>query len=332
MDTSKLTALEFCILVLWVQGWTISKIHQSIARRHGKTENAVRGIINKMPKRRQEMKLRERQLFLEIMKRDRVDDGMLTADCFTARQLASDQKRKAVAVKAPKIVEKEEPVAEPDPKTRGGRRELKRRRREAELKRQAAVEEQARREAGGAPRGVNASPLEYLYHHLKKWIGNPEDANLKGGEANRANNAMRRYEAGVRLRSMMESIYGSGVKSQDFESAGGGGGGAGVVIHAVVAENVKNVHSIRSMMSPESFKLLEQMLTQGVFVWQMPIYGTMDDILADLRGALDKVSIFLGTMPAGDEEHVPRMANRGKIQRSTSAARDQFLKAARQAK
>lgn len=330
MDTSKLTALEFCVLVMWVQGWTISKIHLGLARRHGKTANAVRGIINKLPKRRQAMTLAERQEFLDRMKETRIDDGMLRPETFLAKPLASDQKQKAIVPPERKVKAKQEPLPEPDPKTRAGRREIKRRRREAELKKQAAAEERERRAAGLAPRGVEATPLEYLYH--QKRLGNPEDDEAKGEKADRANNAMRRYEAGVRLRSMMESIYGSGMKSQDFESAGGGGGGAGVVIHAVVVENIKNVQSIRSMMPSELFHLLDQMLLKGLFVWQIPSQNGSEMIIEEIRDALDTVSVFLGTMPGDEDADVPKRADRRKIREANFQAREALAKAQRQAR
>ena len=326
IDTSKMTPLEFCILVMWIHGWTISKIHLSIAKRHGKTEHAIRGIINRLPKRRQAMTRAERQAALDELKANRIDDGMLPADYFIADPLASDQKSKAVVAEERKA-KPASPIPEPDPKTRAGRAELKRRRQLAEKKKQRAEDERARREQGFAPRGVNATPLEFLYG--EKMLSAKDEEEGKGQD--RSNNAMRRYEAGVRLRSMMESIYGSGVKSQDFESAGGGGG-AGVVIHAVVAENMQNVESIRSLMPPEWFEMLENILLYGVFVWQIPNERGEDGILSDIRSALDKVSLFLGTMPTDEELDLPKRADRNAVRESVYFAREEIRKAQRQAR
>lgn len=330
MEISKLTPLEFCIITTWIHGWTIKKIHLSLAKRHGKTEHAVRGIINKIPKRRQAMNKGERQAFLAELKANRIDDGMLPADYFIATSLASDQIAKAVVPEERKAKAKPEELPEPDPKTRAGRREIKRRRQEEERKKRLAEEETARREDGFAPRGVEASPLEYLYN--EKMLSNAKEKAEERENKEKANNAMRRYEAGVRLRSMLESIYGSGVKSQDFESAGGGGG-AGVVIHAVVAENIKNVNSIRSLMPNEWFNMLESMLLKGLFVWQIPSAKGAEIVLDEIRGALDKVSLFLGTMPAdGEEVDVPKRADRNAVRQSTFYARDELRKAQRQAR
>src|SRR3546814_16776485 len=89
MKTENLSPLEFCIIVTWVHGWTIKKIHLGLANRHGKTENAVRGIINKLLKRRQDMSKDERQALLDDMKAARVDDGMLPAAYFEATHTGS---------------------------------------------------------------------------------------------------------------------------------------------------------------------------------------------------------------------------------------------------
>ena len=323
MEISKLTPLEFCILVTWVHGWTIKKIHLSLAKRHGKTEHAVRGIINKMPSRRQAMSKAARQELLDEMKANRIDDGMLPAGYFAATPLASDQVAKAVVPEERKAKAKPEQLPEPDPKTRAGRREIKRRKQEADRKVQEVAAERARREAGFAARGVESSPLEFLYNEklLSNSKAEGEDKEKK------ANNAMRRYEAGVRMRSMMESIYGSGIKSPDYESAGGGGG-AGVVIHAVVAENVKNIASIKSMMPVEWYNFLEQMLLHGRFVWQIPSAKGADIVVSEIREALDKVSLFLGTMPAEDSDiDVPKRADRHAIREATHMARDAIAKA-----
>lgn len=327
IDTSKLTALEFCIIVMWLHGWTIRKIHISLAKRHGKTEHAVRGIINKIPTRRQAMLKAERQSLLDQMKSDRIDDGMLISDYFIAKPLASDQKAKAEVPEERKAKPVRAPDPEPDPKTRAGRAELKRRRQLAEKKRLEAEAARERREQGLAPRGVEANPLEYLYN--QKMLS--DKAEEEGMTKDRSNNAMRRYEAGVRLRSMLESIYGSGIKSQDFESAGGGGG-AGVVIHAVVAENIQNVESIRSLMQAEWFHMLESVLLRGLFVWQIPSAKGSELVLAEIRSALDKVSLFLGTMPTDEEVDLPKRADRNAVRESVFFAREEIRKAQRQAR
>jgi hypothetical protein len=262
------------------------------------------------------------------LKANRIDDGMLPAEYFIAKPLTSDQTLKAIGPVNRKAKVKPEKLPEPDPKTRPGRREIKRRREEADRKKREAEEELARREAGYAPRGVESAPLEFLYN--EKLLSNPKEEN--GEVKERTNNAMRRYEAGVRLRSMMESIYGSGIKSPDYESAGGGGG-AGVVIHAVVAENIKNVDSIRSLMVRESCYMLEQMLLHGTFVWQIPSKKGAEVVLSEIREALDKVSLFLGTMPTEDENvEIPKRADPGAVRQSTFMARNAIARAQRQAR
>ena len=328
MKIENLSPLEFCIIVCWIRGWTISKIHLSLARRHGKTENAIRGIINKLPKRRQDMTQIERQAFLDEMKANRIDDGMLPADYFVAKMLASDQKMKAKAKAAETVEEvKAEPEPEPDPNTRAGRKELKRRRDEARRKKQKEEEARARREFGEAPRGIDCSPLEYLHGN-----GGLSDPKVEDAKEGRANNAMRRYDAGVTLRSMMESIYGSGVKSPDYEAVGGGGG-AGVVIHAVVAENIKNLDIIKGTMPSEWFQFLEQMLLHGRFVWRIPSKKGSDMVLAEVRQALDKVSVFLGTMPPeASDDDAPRRADRNEVRQKNRLARDLIAQAQRQAR
>lgn len=322
MNTEYLSPLEFCILVMWVHGWKISSIHLSLAKRHGKSEHSVRGVINKLPVRRQEMSQPDRQTFLDDMKKARIDDGMLRDTCFVAQKLKSDQKSKATVPDERKAKAKTMSQPEPNPNTRAGRLELRKRRQDEEVRREKAAAAQALREAGFAPRGVESSPLEYLYN--EKRLSNIEG---EAGSADKTNNGMRRYEAGVRLRSMMESIYGSGIKSPDYESAGGGGG-AGVVIHAVVAENINNIDSIKGLMPTESYFMLEQMLLHGLFVWQIPSSKGADIVLSEIRAALDKVSLFLGTMPAEDRDtEVPKRADREEVRQANYLARKIISKA-----
>lgn len=321
IDTSKLTPLEFCIIVTWLRGWTISKIHLSLAKRHGKTAHGVRGVINKIPKRRQDMTKDERQAMLDGLKANRIDDGMLPADYFVATPLASDQKfRKKFEEVAREP--KPEPV-KPNPKTRAGRAEIRRRKTEERI-------ELERRKDGFAPRGIELAPLVYL--DSRKLL----DAN--GGIPRKGQPAagMTRRQAGEALQTMLISAYGSGLKAADYESAGGGGG-KGVVIHAVVAENLANIASIKEMMRKEEFDLIDRMLRMDLYVWQMAGKEAEPRLLDDVRRILDTVSVFLdylnvdgfmerwGTVPV-----VKDRVDKRDVREANFAARDMIAQAQRE--
>ncbi|WPE19896.1 hypothetical protein [Shinella zoogloeoides] len=327
IDLEKITPLEFCILVMWMHGWTISKIHLSIAKRHGKTANGVRGIINKLEKRRQELTREERQAVLDGWRAARIDDGMLPEAYFKATSLASDQKGKKVVAETTKIAKAVE--SPPDPKTRAGRAELKRRKKE-EKRRQALAEEEAKRRSEGlAPRGMMAEPLAFLAGSGAL----DEPGEKKGGI--RALSRDRRREAGERLRAMLVSAYGSGLKTANYEAVGGGGG-TGVAIHAAVAENLANIAQIKAMLSPEEFERLDKMLRLDLFVWQMQGELSEEPLIDEIRRLLDVLSVHFDFISLryfrerwGATIEMPNVG-RSNSRQANRAARDMLEKAQRQ--
>ena len=110
--------------------------------------HAVRGVINKMGRRRQDLDRAERQIVLDEWKVARLDDGMLPDSYFVAQAVASDRKPKKKLERPTAPAAKESP---PDPKTRAGRLEIKRRKREEKRREALAAAEAARRAEGLAP-------------------------------------------------------------------------------------------------------------------------------------------------------------------------------------
>ncbi len=276
--------VEYCIRVLWMRGASIGEIHKLVGAKSGKTQGAIRGLVDRaFEKRRDAMDKAERQEILNEMRSNRLDEEILDISDFIARPVKAVVRKKAVS--AP---------AEKKPVTKKKMTVRERRKHEAgERKRRE------KREPGHAPRGTVTSPLELLFE--RGLLADQEEAKAGKVGAVTVGNALRRFEAGVRMRGYLVSAYSSGLKTQNFDSTGGGSGaGAGVVIHAVVAEALDNVRRFKGMIFPEEFRMIEEMLRADRFVWEVPASHARTIILDDVRRTLDAASVFFDMMTADD--------------------------------
>lgn len=286
VNPSKLSPVDFCIMVLWVYGLTTGQIYDHFARERGKSKAAVRGVINRIGSRRDTMSRDDRQKFLDMMKAARIDDGKLEDYFFKAKPLASD----ASAVYGPpaRKPRKTAPQAPaPDLTTRKGRKlakKLEQQRRAAELKRQDEEEERA---AGGAPRGVGTYPLEHL-----RFCGLLQDKNenVKGSLSRTANESSR-FVAGQLLRAMFDASLLTGIKSQQYEILGSSSN-RGFSISFRVLQARQSLADLRMMLGPERFLVIERLLRNDEFIWRSVPASKADDVLEMIRCGLDCFSVY----------------------------------------
>lgn len=278
-----MTEVEFCIIVLWLHGYPIKRIHAWFGTKAGKSAGSIRGMVDRgLPKPRAQMSKEERQHELDRLFADRMDGGVLPDNFFKALPLKSRQKPVEKERKPPvKAIEKKKLT-------------------KSMIRAQIAREERERaiRELGGAPRGVETAALEILKG--TGLLADPKEMRSGSLEDVAKGARDRRFNAGIALRSWLSSAYMSGMKTQNYESVGGGGGGAGVVIHAHVAEAVNNLIKLKTMMTREEFDLLNQIIVADRFAWEVPSKVARAMILEDIRRGLDIVSFFLDTMPLED--------------------------------
>lgn len=279
---TKFSQITYCIAVLWMNGSTIAEIHARFGARAGKTQAAIRGLVDRLfTPRRAEMSERQRAEKLRELRMDRRDDGLLSNTDFILKKAAT----------APSI-EKRAPSEPAKPLSR------RKQKAEDERLRQKEAAERARREEGFAPRGIMASPLEFLFE--RGMLADPEEKKVGKADMITAGNSLRRYKTAERLRTILVSAYSSGMKTQNYDSIGGGGGGAGVVIHAVVVEALANIERLQKMLKREEYDLLDRMLRMDVFVWQIPSKVAVSIVHEDIRCAIDRVSVFFDMMSADD--------------------------------
>lgn len=311
--------VDYCIRVLWIHGATIGEIHQAVGAKSGKTKAAIRGIVDRaFEKPRAEMTKDERQSYLNSMRIERLDEGILDISHFIAKAIREPARRKSAVAK---------PEAVAVVKKKMSRKE----------QRKHELSEQRRkqlREPGFAPRGSRASPLENLFE--TGLLAEPEEKKSGKVGAATVGNATRRYHSGERLRSILVSAYSSGLKTQNYEAVGGGGGGAGVVIHAAVVEALENVRRLREMIFDEEFRMIDEMLRTDMFVWEVPAPKARDIVLEDIRRVLDTVSVLFEMMAPDDflkrwgfKPYLSTLADGKAIRRSGRKARDAIAAAQR---
>lgn len=311
--------INYCINVLWIHGASIGDIWNAVGAKSGKTKAAIRGIVDRaFDTPRADMSRGDRQAILNGFRAQRLDDGILDVSHFIARPLAAKAKPKVMAPLERKPLAKKKPLS-------------RREQRKAQIGERRAKEI---RELGLAPRGTSASPLEFLYE--RGLLAEPDEKKSGKVGAATVGNSLRRYQAGERLRSILVSAYSSGLKTQNYESVGGGGGGAGVVIHAAVVEALDNANRIRGMVFDEEFRMIDQMLREDRFVFDVPAAKAKDLVLEDVRRVLDVVSVFFEMMSPDDFEKrwnfkpsLSKPADRQSARRRGRKARDAILAAQR---
>lgn len=278
----KFSQITYCIAVLWMNGSTIAEIHARFGVRGGKTQAAIRGLVDRLfNKRRAEMTERERAENLRELRMNRQDLGLLVDSDFIVKKTSSGP---AFRMK----------VGPPPPP--GKKLSKRRQKAENERRKQIEAEERARREEGFAPRSIMVAPLRYLFE--RGLLADPEEKKAGKADLNTSGSSLRRFTTGERLHTTLISAYSSGLKTQNYDSIGGGGGGAGVVIHAAVAESLSNIDRIRRMMTREEFDMLDRMLRMDIFVWQIPSKVGEAMVLEDVRRCIDVVSVFWEMMDA----------------------------------
>jgi hypothetical protein len=335
INVKKMKPIDFCIIVYWMHGMTIGQIYKSFGHRVGKSEAAIRGITNRLPRRRSEMTKQDRQKFLDHMKAGRLDDRMLPDTFYIAAPTTTDKKMK-VDPRPKKQKEVQEDIdSDLDLSTKEGKKELKRRRMErAKKAAKEAADEQERLRNGGAKRGQESAAFEILCS--RDMLADPGEK--KGNLRHKGSPSLMRQSAGHRLRPMLESVYGSGLKTQSFDSSFGGSG-AGVVIHARVAENIAEINNIKAMLGTDNFRQLDAVLREDRFIWDVPSKEAKNLVLDDIRRSLDLIDVYYGNIKAesfyerwGYMPVAPSRPRRSDIRRATLDAQDAILKAQRQAR
>lgn len=283
-----MTEIDFCIVVYWIHGMTVGQIHKSFGFRVGKTPGAIRGITTRLSRNRSDMTKADRQKFLNHLKLARIDDGIIPEHYFIAKPVTTD-KKSGLSVAPVKVAPVEDELAKGlDLSTKSGRKTLRKRKAVLVQKnKQKHIDTRKVMEAGGAPRGTMSHPFEYLC--AKGILADPSA--FKKGALKQDDSATRRQEFGRMLIAIIESQYGSGMKSQSFDSSGGGGGKK-VVIHARVAENASTINSLRSMMGSDIFSMMERLIIHDEFVWRVASKGAKDIALENIRMALDCVALL----------------------------------------
>lgn len=296
IDITKLDEVTFSILVLWLNGaFSTGEIAKAIEVTLPKVKATVRAkeVGGHMPAPRADMTQKERQDLLNYLKENRIDDGRLKYDwCFVASKMS----RKVspirytpppVAEKPAAVVERKEP--EPDPNTREGRKEIRRRKREESWR---AEREKVERERGGGTRGIEASPLEWLYD--ARLLADPTDVARKSRD--KTSSEMRRYEGGSRLRGYLEDAQIGGFKEVSMEVATGG---MGIAIQERFVMAQSALRAVQSMANERDYTQLVAVVFHDEFVWKdIPSKIAKDFIYEEIRRGLDIVALYLGMMPA----------------------------------
>lgn len=272
IDTSKLDQVSYSILVLWLNGaFSTSEIAMAVEV----TEAKVRGVYRsrekggKMPKSREEMSRDERQELLAELKDNRLDRGILKPWCFVAADLHASAS------------------------SRQGRRELHKQRQDAERLKDSVRERQAAREAGGnRRRGVESSPLEWLYK--ARHLSDPEET-VKTS-LDKSSSEMRRYEAGCRFRKMMEDAQIGGIKEVSLEVSAGG---TGIAIQERFIMAQSALRAIQEIVPAQDYVQLEAVVFHDEFIWDDSDAGKIarDVLYEEIRRGLDAIALYLGMMP-----------------------------------
>lgn len=280
----------YVVCVLWVAGWTIARI----AAGSGRTGGSIRGIVNRcLVKPRDSLTVRERQNVLDELaacrQDNRPDGGLILKDShFVAIELPPAPASRASATPAA-------PLPEPNIRTRAGRKEAIRRKKEAARQEAIAAEKQRDKERGGAwKRGVDGSALEHLYVMLI--LSDGEEKAVDAKQAKSLASKDRRKEAGLALRGYIDGCRVGGVSSVDFEREVAGSG-AGLAIPAYRLECISALGAIKKMMPERDYLLIEGVVDRDEFPWRdIPSKTAKSFLYEAIRRALDVVAVFQGLM------------------------------------
>ncbi len=281
IDTNRLDATTYCIIVLWLSGkFTTSQIVETMRVSEGTVKSACRDKQRggHLPRSRQFMTRGERQDLLNHLRHNRLDGGLFNrGDVFSA-----------VKVKG----EPDEPIEIPDASTKAGKKAMRELAREAQMIAAAERKEEAEDKEGHFPkRGIHASPLEWL--DFNRLLRDPEDVTNKSPE--KFSEEMRRFESGLRLRKYLEEAQLSGFKEINLERAGGGSRGVSIPERFVAARSA--VEAIQSMMAKGDYGRVVSVVLHDEFIWDAAADKDNRNILLEtIRRALDVVSLYIGMM------------------------------------
>ena len=281
VDPKSLTKPEFVCTVYWMEG----KLSQGdIANKIHWTPGQVRGWIwRSFEKTRHSMTDEERQSILNLLEPLRKEIGALDSKTYDDRFKA--KKPKILPMKA-----KEEPDPE-FPDTPEGRKASRKYFAEKKHKENAARHGRAKGHA--TRRGMEGSALEWLnkHHHL----ADPAEKKLSDPSA-RAGSSLRRLESGFRLRKYVEGSRLSPLGAMDYENATmGGGSGAKLALPAYRLHCISALGSIKKMMQPADYALIEAVVDKDKFVWE-----DFDPRSAGRRRVLEAVRYVLDIIACHD--------------------------------
>ncbi|BCH33213.1 hypothetical protein MesoLjLc_51430 [Mesorhizobium sp. L-8-10] len=285
--------ITFCVSVLWIHGASIG----TIALLSGRTPGSVRGIVHRAfsTTPREGMTLAQRQQKLDEMRASRKDDNRLPDKYFTALPIPAAKARPpAPKSKGPIPLYMKpkapvpQPLPEPDLRTRAGRKEAQRRKKEAARKDRLEEAKRAEREQGGAQnRGMNGSALEYLY--TLRILDDPGDRTVERAPQG-ISSRERRKEAGRILREYIDGCRVGAVSSVDFEREVAGGG-AGIGIAAWRVQCISAIGAIRKMMPDRDYLLIEGIVDRDECPWEPIKSVTAKRFLYEaIRRSLDVVA------------------------------------------
>lgn len=297
IDISRLDPVSYCIAVLWLNGAFSTSL---IADVLNVTDGRVRGVCRvtsaggRMPDVRDNLSKEQRQKLLTELKKTRLDEDRLEPWCFAAVELHAAAK------------------------TRRSQKEIQRA--QMKLKREASIRREER-SLGGAVRGVDSYPLEWLIRE-KKLLDADE---VKSTELNRGNTQMRRSEAGQKLRSLLTTAQIGGFKEMNMEVSSGGGG---LAIQEGFIAAQSTLRAIQGMMSEADYRQLHDVVFLDEFIWdRVPSEKAKEILFEDIRRGFDLIAVHLKTYSPGAFEkrwgYVPMI----KEYKSLEQARDITRKA-----
>ncbi|WP_192242878.1 hypothetical protein [Mesorhizobium silamurunense] len=281
----------YVVCVLWIAGWTIARI----AAGSGRTGGSIRGIVNRcLVKPRDSLAIEERQNILDelaAIRQDHRPDGggwILKDSHFVAVELPPAPAGRVSTASAA-------PLPEPNMRTRAGRKEAIRRKKEAARQEAIAAEKRRDKERGGAwKRGVDGSALEHLY--LTLLLSDEEEKTVDAKQAKSLASKDRRKEAGLALRGYIDGCRVGGMSSVDFEREVAGGG-AGLAIPAHRLECISALGAIKKMMPDRDYLLIEGIVDRDEFPWRdVPSKTAKSFLYEAIRRSLDVVAVFQGLM------------------------------------
>lgn len=303
ISTPKPKSMEssFMAKVMWLSGFSIGNI--SIVM--GRSTGSVRGIINRaFDRSRESMTLEERQAELDRLKEDRRDDGKIPDKFFAAHPLKETQvvPKTVVKVEYPNYRPVERPAKQAlppvDPKTREGRKELQRRKREADYQRREEAAARLMREQGKASRGEAAAALEYLYS--RGLLSDPEERRVDARPVSSLQSKERRKEAGRILRSYIDGSRVGGMTAIDLDRVGTGSNSR-LSIPEHRLRSMSCLGAVRKMLGDIDYEMLEAIVDRDDFPWgRVNGEKARAMVYEDIRRQLDVVAVHERLMDRED--------------------------------